>query len=663
MQPIRIGVAILCLSFVTSRPTHAQQRSTSDSLIQALAKVRHFQDVTLSPDGKRVAWVEPVHRKDGASAGYSAIFVADLGPSPSPPRRLTIGAEPGQENNPAWSPDSTQLAFLSNRGLGGQFQVHVAPAAGGKAKRLTNLKGYLADLRWAPQGKQIGFLFIENALREAGPVQPGVAEVGEIGKTVQYQRLTIVDVDSARVRPVSPADLYVYEYDWSPDGWRCVLIAAHGSGDNNWYIAELYALTLSSGQMQTLLKPAMQIAVPRWSPDGKSIAFIGGLMSDQGVNGGDIFTLPAAGGPPRNLTPDMKTSTSWLAWYPSSTELVFTEHVDGGSGISRVDRDGRVKHLWQGAERISAEGGSMNVSASRDRRTFALVRESFQQPPEIWAGPPGQWRPVTQANKGVRPAWGKAESLHWTSDSWRIQGWLLYPEHFDPKKRYPLVVDVHGGPASAARPRWLTWDSVPGALSRQGYFVLFPNPRGSFGQGEKFTRANVKDIGHGDFRDIMTGVDEVLRIAPVDRSRLGIGGWSYGGYMTMWAVTQTDRFRAAVAGAGIANWQSYYGQNGIDQWLIPYFGASVYDDPAIYARSSPINFIKRVKTPTLLLVGERDLECPLPQSQEFFHALKTLKVPTKLVVYPGEGHGISKSEHRRDILRRWVDWYDQKLRP
>ena len=158
-------------------------------------------------------------------------------------------------------------------------------------------------------------------------------------------------------------------------------------------------------------------------------------------------------------------------------------------------------------------------------------------------------------------------------------------------------------------------------------------------------------------------MDETLRVAPADRDRLGIGGWSYGGYMTMWAVTQTTRFRAAVAGAGAANWQSYYGQNGIDQWLIPYFGASVYDDPAVYARSSPITFIKRVKTPTLILVGERDLECPLPQSQEFFHALKTLKVPTKLVVYAGEGHGVAKREHRLDIVKRWVEWFDQKLKP
>ncbi len=194
-----------------------------------------------------------------------------------------------------------------------------------------------------------------------------------------------------------------------------------------------------------------------------------------------------------------------------------------------------------------------------------------------------------------------------------------------------------------------------------GYVVLLPNPRGSFGQGEAFTKANVKDFGYGDFRDILAGVDAAVAKAPVDAKRVGVWGWSYGGYMTMWAVTQTERFRAAVAGAGLSNWQSYYGENSIDQWMIPFFGASVYDDPSIYARSSPITFIKNVKTPTLVVVGDRDGEVPAPQSFEFWHALKTLGVKTQLVVYPNEGHAIRNPEHRRDIARRLVMWFDENM--
>ena len=180
------------------------------------------------------------------------------------------------------------------------------------------------------------------------------------------------------------------------------------------------------------------------------------------------------------------------------------------------------------------------------------------------------------------------------------------------------------------------------ALSHRGYFVLLPNPRGSHGRGERFARANVKDLGHGDLRDILAGVDEVLRTEPVDKDRLGIGGWSYGGYMTMWAVTQTDRFRAAVAGAGIANWISYYGQNGIDQWMVPFFGDTAYNDPAIYDKLSPIRTIKDAKTPTFIYVGERDVETPAAQSQEFWHGLKAMGVTTSLVIYQDEGHGIRR---------------------
>ena len=269
----------------------------------------------------------------------------------------------------------------------------------------------------------------------------------------------------------------------------------------------------------------------------------------------------------------------------------------------------------------------------------------------------------THANAEAKPDWGQAKSIHWKSDDRTIQGWLLYPLGYDPQRRYPMVVSIHGGPASCKRPGWPGTAFDFSFLSAAGYFVFFPNPRGSFGQGEQFTRAIVKDFGRGDLRDILAGVDEIVRTLPVDDHRLGVLGWSYGGYMAMWAVTQTNRFRAAVAGAGIANWQSYYGQNEIDQWLIPYFGASVYDDPGVYAGCSPMNFIKQVKTPTLVLVGERDSECPPPQSYEFWRALQRFHVPTQLVVYPGEGHVIRRPEHRRDILRRSANWIGRLLQP
>jgi dipeptidyl aminopeptidase/acylaminoacyl peptidase len=242
-----------------------------------------------------------------------------------------------------------------------------------------------------------------------------------------------------------------------------------------------------------------------------------------------------------------------------------------------------------------------------------------------------------------------------------VQGWLLLPDTAKAGASLPMVTEVHGGPAWAHQPKFIG-DGLIRKLLLRGYAVFLPNPRGSFGQGEAFTLANVKDFGYGDLRDIMSGITATEKATPIDEHRLGIMGWSYGGFMTMWAVTQTNRFHAAVAGAGIANWQSYYGENGIDAWMIPYFGKSVYDDPAVYAKSSPITFIRNVRTPTLEVVGERDIECPAPQTEEFWHALDTLGVPTQSVIYPGEGHGMRDPAHLEDFETRSVAWFDRYLK-
>jgi dipeptidyl aminopeptidase/acylaminoacyl peptidase len=220
-------------------------------------------------------------------------------------------------------------------------------------------------------------------------------------------------------------------------------------------------------------------------------------------------------------------------------------------------------------------------------------------------------------------------------------------------------VSVHGGPALACMSRWD--EGLSEALSAMGYFVLCPNPRGSYGQGEAFTQGNVKDFGGGDYRDIMAGVEALAKQYPIDPRRMGIWGHSYGGYMVMWAETQTARFAAAVAGAGLSDWLSYYGLNDIDEWMIPFFGASVYDDPAVYAKSDPMHFVKAVKTPTLILVGERDGEVPMEQSVEWWHALKAMKVPTELVVYPGEGHLFLKPADARDYNLRTLEWFEEWL--
>jgi dipeptidyl aminopeptidase/acylaminoacyl peptidase len=237
----------------------------------------------------------------------------------------------------------------------------------------------------------------------------------------------------------------------------------------------------------------------------------------------------------------------------------------------------------------------------------------------------------------------------------------LLPDNTKAGQKMPMITQVHGGPAWANQPAFLG-DGFDRKLLNAGYAVFLPNPRGSYGQGEAFTRANVKDFGYGDLRDILAGITEAERVAPIDDHRLGLTGWSYGGYMTMFAVTQTQRFKAAVAGAGIANWQSYYGENGIDEWMIPYFGASVYADPAVYAKSSPMTFIRHVRTPTLEVVGANDVECPAPQTMEFWHALHDLGVPTQSVIYANEGHGMRDPKDLADYQARTLAWFAKYLK-
>ena len=676
LSRIAIALGAFCLASTFAIALGATARSAtkpSPALTPAMQQVmtdmfgvHSISQAAISPDGRRVAWIESLTGKNGAPSPNSAIYVANW-KSHSAPERVTAAPDKfAAEGNVAWSPDSKRLAFLSDAAHSGQLQLYVA-APGGPARQLTHVKGDLSNPMWSPDGKSIAFLFIENAPRAAGPLAAETRDEGVVGTKTYEQRLALVDLSTGRVRQITPAGMYVYEYDWSPDSKKLVATAAHGNGDDNWYVAQIYIFdSAAAAAPHSIFKSNMQIGAPKWSPDGSTIAFIAGLMSDEPVVGGDIYTLPvnssSGGGDARDVTPKMKATASSINWSADSKSIVFGEIVDGKSGVASVDLDSEViTSLWTGAEHIGQNEFTVGVSLSRDGKTAAAVRESFNAPPEVWAGPIGKWKQVTQLNRALHPAWGKAESLHWNTDIGQVQGWIVYPRNYDPAKKYPLVVEVHGGPAWANLPHWPSrWDYAS-ALPANGYFLLLPNPRGSYGSGEAFTRANVKDFGYGDFKDIMGGVDAAIRTLPIDPQRLGITGWSYGGYMTMWAVTQTHRFKAAVAGAGLSDWLSYYGENQIDKWMTFYFGDTVYNDPQVYAKSSPITFIKNVKTPTLILVGDSDGECPPPQSYEFWHALVTLGVPTQFVIYPHEGHMFENPAHSRDVVIRAVGWFNAHL--
>jgi dipeptidyl aminopeptidase/acylaminoacyl peptidase len=605
-----------------------------------------IDQVAISPDGTQIAYIV---------SGELSLTIATGGPS----HRVAV-----ESNLPlrdiTWSGDSKRVAFIAD--LPGDVpaaQVWTANADGSSPLKHAELKGYVQTPRFSPDGSKLAILFIEGMPRVAGPLQPMTPLAGVIDQKIYEERIATIDLGTDHQSQITPADVYVYEYDWTPDGQAWAASAAHGSGDANWWVARLYLVNAQTGVMREIYKPKLQIADPHVSPDGKNVALIEGLMSDAGLTGGEIHVVPVAGGAARNLTPNSKASPSALAW-TSADLITFAQNVDGNSSFAIVSV-GRaaVQTLWTGEELAATTSDAWvpGGSFSRDGSVTAIARQSATAPPEVWAGPIGKWKQITRLNDAAKPAWGEMRNVHWMNGSTRVQGWLMLPKDFASGKTYPLVVTVHGGPSWACTSQWD--ESGTGALSAMGYFVLCPNPRGSYGQGEAFTQGNIKDFGGGDFRDIMAGVEAISKKYPVDGKRIGIRGHSYGGYMTMWAETQTQRFAAAVAGAGLSNWVSYYGLNDIDEWMIPFFGASVYDDPAVYAKSDPMRFVKAVKTPTLILVGDRDGEVPMEQSVEWWHALTTMHVPTKLVVYPDEGHLFVKPADARDYWLRTLEWFEE----
>ena len=652
---MKVRFSLACFLVAASVGAQTSREAVIDQAIATLFRVQTFEQVAIAPDGARVAYAKIARDQTGNKTGDTGIFVVPAGGGAAV--RITAGRGVADEAQIDWSPASTEIAFVSD--AGGEQHVYIASADGKNVRAITTMRGAFEIPRWSPDGKKIAVLAIENASRKGGALEPMTPPSGDVEEQIEEQRVAIIDVAAKTLQFATPANMYVYDYDWSPDGRSLVCEAAFGSGENNYWVAQLWRFDLGGDAAGRVLhKPALQIAMPRWSPDGKHIAFIEGIMSDEGSNGGDVYVIPAEGGSATNVTPGMRASAASVRWLPSG-EILFGENINGLSGLARVSATGGdVTHIWSGEEKIYRRN-SIGASVANDGVTTAVIRESFARAPEVAAGRIGQWTQITRVNESVKPLWGRAENLNWTSDAFRVQGWLLYPRDSD-RARLPMVVQVHGGPSGAALSAWPSLNLA--ALVASGYAVFLPNPRGSFGQGAAFAEANIKDFGYGDLRDILRGVDAVVARAPIDKDRVGVWGWSYGGYMTIWAVTQTNRFRAAVAGAGIVNWESYYGQNSIDQWMIPFFGASVYDDPWIYRRSAPIEFIKKVKTPTLVLVGDRDGEVPAPQSFEFWHALKTLGIKTKLVVYPNEGHRISRPEHRRDLATRLVRWFDENLK-
>lgn len=610
-----------------------------------------YAALALDPDGRRIATIDSPQPEGAPTPGHGTIVVRDTAGRPI----ARFDPCPAcRYDGLAWSPDGRSLALVASEG--GTATLYVI--TGGQVRRLTALEGVADTPRWSPDGGRIAFLATQNASKQTGAIEAGARQVGEIGVRTDSRRIAIVPTGGGDIAFASPEGTFVYEFDWMPDGRGFVATAAEGDGDDQWWIASLRAFPIG-GRMRVIAAPKMQMRFPRVSPDGSRVAFIGGLMSDFIAPGGDVYSVPVSGGAPQDVTPGARATFTSLAW--RGPRLIAGVTKGGETGTAQIDPARRqVSAPIIAPETI--EAGDGDVALDRSGTEAAYVTQSFTRAPAIAFGPLGHGRPISHDNDALAASL-TARDIRWRNGGSEVQGWLLAPggaPAADGARQQPMVTIVHGGPASASTPRF-AWGGMEAALIRHGYWLFEPNPRGSFGQGEAFVRANVGDFGGGDLDDILTGIDAVEKQAPIDDRRLGLYGHSYGGFMAMWTVTHSQRFKAAVAGAGISDWMAYYGQNGIDQWMIPYFGASAYDDPKPYDRMSPIRSIRNAHTPTLIYVGERDVECPPAQSLEFWHGLRAMGVPTTLVIYADEGHAIREPAHLADRKQRILGWFDRWL--
>ncbi|MGH8146982.1 MAG: alpha/beta fold hydrolase [Rhodanobacteraceae bacterium] len=663
---------VFTLTPALATPPKNTENARIEHILAQRAKVKEIPAVALSYDGQHLAWIV-------AHGGKTELMLASWKGQDAHPVAI-----PGdcREDGIRWAPHWNKLAVLTRckvdpsntkpiHGAIWLLDVH----AGTAPHKIADLEGFASGMQWSRDSKRIAFLYVPGATRLPFATASGNPRVGVIGEhDVQVEHVAEVPAAGGTPAMLTPNGLYVYEFRLSPIGNRVAYTAAPPPGDDNWWAAKLYVQDAQpSAAPKVIVDPGtvsgplhgLQIALPRWSPGAARILFIGGLMSDRGATGGDIYGVPASGGTPVNLTEGSKVTPSWFRFL-SDRSLLVTQFASGKVEVTEYALAGntaRQTRLWFTVPGMIGDGrAALGVSVSDDHRSrrIAFSMNSSEHAPEVHSGVLGTQPPpaVTSLNADLKPEWGKARSVEWDNDGLHVQGWLVYPTHYDSHKHYPMIVYVHGGPSWMNMP---TWGNSAAALSGFGYFVLMPNPRGSFGEGEKYAQAIRNQMGYGDLHDILAGVDKVEKLAPIDNDRLGMMGWSYGGFMSMFAPTQTDRFKAVVAGAGLSDWKSYYGENQIDGWMIPFFGASVYDDPAAYAKSSAINFIKHDHTPALIVVGERDEECPAPQSFEYWHALKSAGVPATLVVYANQGHHVANHDDQVDIMRRTLDWFGKYL--
>ena len=655
-------IFVLIVTFANAAAAPAP-RWTPSSMMQ----VRRIAGVYPSPDGKRVAYtVREAVMEDNRSEYVTQIFLADAdGGNP-----VQFTRSSSSSDHPQWSPDGKQIAFISTRS--GKANLWLIPVSGGEAEQLTDVKTAISSFAWAPRGQIIAFTMLDPPTAEEEAAAHTKADAHLVDDKIKQSRLYLLPVqkDPSGKRPykaVTPDDYSVTSdftgYDWSPSGRLIAFAHTRSPKVDDWPTSDLSLLDVTTGKIKTLAATAAAETMPKFSPDGSAIAFV---RSDNPVTwGGDgtIHLIDPRTGAVQSLaaTPDRKPV---IFGWSSDGQTIYCGEVKGTrSQIYALPLRGEAKPLsnWEGA-------ASAGVHLSRDGNTAGFAWEWPDKAPEAYISKTENFEPVviSRVNRHLpKLALGDTQTIRWkSSDGREIEGLLTYPVNYKQGERVPLLLVIHGGPAGVFLQSFIASPSPypVAAFASRGYAVLRANPRGSSGYGKDFRYANYKDWGGKDYQDLMTGVDHVINMGVADPDKLGVMGWSYGGFMTSWVITQTKRFKAASVGAGVTNLASFTGTADIPSFLPDYFGGEFWNADQIYRDHSPVYKTKGVSTPTLIQHGAADERVPLSQGKEFYNALKRQNCPVKMVVYPRTPHGISEPRLLQDAMTRNLQWFDEHLR-
>jgi dipeptidyl aminopeptidase/acylaminoacyl peptidase len=646
---LRFFVACLYLAPVFASATPPQTPpATSDGskplTPEASLHLRTISDLRFSPDGARLVFVVTEPPKGTERARHIWLYEKSTGVS----RQFTFSAK--SESAPRWSPDGTKLAFLSNR-EGDQQQIYVLNLSGGEGVAITKGKRSVSHFEWSPDGKQIAFVAPDAKTDDEEKKEKDKDDAHVVDKEDKRARLWLVSASGGDAHALTKPTWEVDEIAWMPAGNQIILEATNRPASEEMYTHQIFAVQVSDATIKPLINP-LGFGRLHVSPDGKNISYVG--SREGGPDPHDLWLLPVGLHAATNLTgANLDRPIEDYAWQKDGAITVLA-----ANGFV----DSLITYSADGARHdLSPSPAPSSNFAVGENGELAFVSQSATRPQEVYfwdqKGAPQQ---ITHLNDEWKqyalraPEYYKYKSF----DGTQIEAALLRPQGADAKSKLPLIVLVHGGPTG----RWVdsidTWGQL---LATHGYAIFYPNIRGSVGYGEKFVESNRGDWGGGDFKDVMAGVQDLVERGIADPNKLAIGGWSYGGYMAEWAITQTNVFKAAVSGAGMANLISEFGTENHpegDEW---FYGVP-WEKPEGFLNSSPFVHLRNAKTPTLVLQGDADPIDPLGQSQELYRGLKRYGVESELVVYPREPHGFREEKHLLDRLNRILAWYDKYLK-